>query len=55
MKKLLVRGRIIIGAIVLCGIIGVSTPTQPQQQAPLIDLDASVVNEQNVASAISAH
>jgi formate dehydrogenase subunit gamma len=48
MSKLLVRGRIIIGAIVLCGIIGVSAPTQPQQQAPLIDPDASAVNEQTL-------
>jgi formate dehydrogenase subunit gamma len=48
MRKLLVRGRIIIGAIILCGIIGVSAPTQPQQQAPLIDPDASAVNEQTL-------
>jgi formate dehydrogenase subunit gamma len=46
MKTLLVRARFIIGAIVLCGIIGLAAPTRSQQQPPLIDPDASAVNEQ---------
>ena len=46
MRTLLVRARFIIGAIVLCGIIGLAAPTQSQQQPPLIDPDASAVNEQ---------
>src|ERR1700704_3033644 len=46
MRTLLVRARFIIGAIVLCGIIGLAAPTRSQQQPPLIDPDASAVNEQ---------
>src|ERR1700704_279217 len=48
MRTLLVRARFIIGAIVLCGIIGFAAPALSQQQAPLIDPDASAVNEQTL-------
>ena len=48
MTKLLVWARYIVGAIVLCGIIVFAAPTQTQQQAPLIDPDASAVNEETL-------
>src|SRR3981189_1437062 len=45
MKTLLVRARFVIAAIVL-SIIVLAAPAQSQQQPPLIDPDASAVNEQ---------
>jgi formate dehydrogenase subunit gamma len=48
MKKLLVLARLTIRAVVLCGVIGFAVPGQPQQQAPLINPDASAVNEETL-------
>jgi len=37
-----------LGAIALAGLIALAAPAQAQQQAPIIDPDASVVNEQTL-------
>jgi formate dehydrogenase subunit gamma len=48
MKRLLVRARFIIASVVLSSTICLAATTQAQQQAPLIDPDASAVNEQTL-------
>jgi formate dehydrogenase subunit gamma len=48
MNKPRVRTRFIIGAIFLCCVVNSAASSQPQPQAPLIDPDASAVNEQTL-------
>jgi formate dehydrogenase subunit gamma len=40
--------RFMLGAIVLAGLIALAAPAQAQQQRPIVDPDASVVNEQTL-------
>src|SRR5258707_3253627 len=47
MTALLVRARFIVGALALCALIALGTPTCAQQNQP-VDPDASVVNEQTL-------
>jgi len=53
MTRLAVRLRLMLGAIALAGVIAFAAPVQAQQQAPLIDPQASVVNEQTLLRELS--
>jgi formate dehydrogenase subunit gamma len=48
MTRLAAWLRSMLGAIALAGLIALAAPAQAQQQAPIIDPDASVVNEQTL-------
>ena len=48
MTRLAAWLRFMFGAIVLAGVIALAAPAQAQQQAPIIDPTASVVNEQTL-------
>lgn len=48
MTRLAAWLRFMLGAIALAGVIALSAPAQAQQQPPLIDPDANVVNEQTL-------
>jgi formate dehydrogenase subunit gamma len=48
MTGLLVRARLILGALAVAGLIAFAAPAYAQQQGSLIDPDASVVNEQTL-------
>src|SRR5437660_1315464 len=48
MTGLLVRARLILGALAVAGLIAFAAPAHAQQQGSLIDPDASVVNEQTL-------
>jgi formate dehydrogenase subunit gamma len=53
MTRLAARLRFMLGAIALAGLIALAAPVQAQQQAPLIDPQASVVNEQTLLRELS--
>src|SRR2546430_9315178 len=46
MTRLAAWLRFMLGAIALAGLIALAAPAQAQQQRPIVDPDASVVNEQ---------
>jgi len=48
MTRLAAGLRFMLGAIALAGLIALAAPAQAQQQAPIVDPDASVVNEQTL-------
>src|SRR2546422_2186411 len=48
MTRLAAWLRFMLGAIVLAGLIALAAPAQAQQQRPIVDPDASVVNEQTL-------
>jgi formate dehydrogenase subunit gamma len=48
MTRLAAWLRFMLGAIALAGLIGLAAPAQAQQQRPIVDPDASVVNEQTL-------
>jgi formate dehydrogenase subunit gamma len=48
MTGLLARASVVLGAVVVAGFIAFAAPAYAQQQGPLIDPDASAVNEQTL-------
>src|SRR6266700_6277422 len=48
MTRLAAWLRFMLGAIALAGVIALAAPAQAQQQRPIVDPDASVVNEQTL-------
>ncbi len=48
MTRLAAWLRFMLGAIALAGLIALAAPAQAQQQRPIVDPDASVVNEQTL-------
>jgi hypothetical protein len=49
MMRLAARLRFMFGAFVLAGFIALAAPAPAQQQSPIIDPNASVLNEQTLA------
>ena len=48
MTRLAAWLRFMLGTIALAGLIALAAPAQAQQQRPIVDPDASVVNEQTL-------
>jgi formate dehydrogenase subunit gamma len=48
MTRLVAGLRFMLGAIALAGLIALAAPAHAQQQRPIVDPDASVVNEQTL-------
>src|SRR5262249_49942069 len=48
MTGLAARLRLMLGALAVAGVIAVAAPAQAQQQAPIVDPQTSVVNEQTL-------